>query len=84
MKVVIELSDEDYTRIKMLPDVFDSLMSRLYTAVNNGTPLPEHHGRLIDADAYINSHSLFGWLNDIEVNDFNEITPTIIEGSESE
>ena len=27
------------------------LDDRMYNAIKNGTPLPEHHGRLIDADS---------------------------------
>lgn len=46
-----------------------------HNAIANGTPLPEHHGRLIDADA-IPRHL---------VRDIDEIDkqPTIIDGSDS-
>lgn len=50
MKIVIDIDEEDYNRIKDIPDAFDSLTSRTYKAIKNGTPLPKH-GRLIDADA---------------------------------
>lgn len=42
------------------------------------------HGRLIDADAYIDKHEECGWLDDITVDEFNAITPTIIEAEVSE
>ena len=51
MQIVIEIDEEDYNRLKEMPYVFDSLTSRLYRAVKDGTPLPKNHGRLIDADA---------------------------------
>ena len=47
-------------------------------AIANGKPL-KGHGRLIDADAYIDKHEECGWLDDITVDEFNAITPTIIE-----
>ena len=49
MQIVIDIDDEDYKRIQDIPDVFDSLISRTYLAIKNGTPL-KGHGRLIDAD----------------------------------
>ena len=54
MKLVIEISEEDYERLKAYEKApFCSLTSRVYEAVANGTPLPEHNGRLIDADAFL-------------------------------
>ena len=41
--------------------------------------VPTPHGRLIDADAYIDKHEECGWLDDITVDEFNAITSTIIE-----
>ena len=46
--------------------------------------VPTPHGRLIDADAYIDKHEECGWLDDITVDEFNAITPTIIEAEVSE
>ena len=48
------------------------------------TEIPTPHGRLIDADAYIDKHEECGWLDDITVDEFNAITPTIIEAEVSE
>lgn len=39
MQIVIEIDEDDYRRGCAMAD-----------AIRNGTPLPEHHGRLIDAD----------------------------------
>lgn len=41
MKIVIDINDEDYRRIQDIPDVFNSLTSRTYSAIRNGTLLPE-------------------------------------------
>jgi hypothetical protein len=86
MKIVIEIDEEDWKDINDIHFIREDLKFKIGKAIMKGTPLPEHHGRLIDADAYISNHSSFGWLNDIEVDDFNEITPTIIEaeGSDNE
>ena len=48
MQIVIDIDDEDYKRIQDISDVFNSLTSRTYSAIRNGTPLPKGHGRLID------------------------------------
>ena len=50
MQIVIEMPEEDYTRIKDIPDAFDSLTSRAYKSIKKGTPLPKGHGRLIDSN----------------------------------
>lgn len=41
MKLIIDIDDEDYKRIQDIPDVFNSLTSRTYSAIKNGTPLKE-------------------------------------------
>ena len=51
------------------------------SALQNSIPLPKH-GRLIDADAYIDKYEECGWLDDISVDEFNKITPTIIPATE--
>ena len=51
MQIVIKISKEDYERLKEYEKApFNSLTSRVYEAIANGTPLPKGHGRLIDAD----------------------------------
>lgn len=50
MKLIIDIDEEDYKRIQDVPDVFNSLTSRTYSAIRNGTPLPKGHGRIADID----------------------------------
>jgi len=47
MRIVIDIDEEDYKRIQDIPDVFNSLTSRTYSVIRNGTPLQNWHGRLI-------------------------------------
>lgn len=52
IKLVIKMDVDVYTRLfdngtETSPDD----RRAIETAIRNGTPLPEHHGRLIDADA---------------------------------
>lgn len=51
MQIVIEISEEDYR--KTINDESDCGLCPLSQAIKNGTPLPGHHGRLIDADAFV-------------------------------
>ncbi len=53
MEIVIKIYDEDYERIQDIPDVFDSLTSRAYSAIRNSTLLPKGHGRIMDVDKVI-------------------------------
>jgi hypothetical protein len=43
-KIVIEIANDDYDRIKSYPDgtTFYPITARLYKAVKDGTPLEEH------------------------------------------
>lgn len=46
--LVIKISEEDYERLKEYKKApFNSLTSRVYEAIANGTPLPKGHGKLI-------------------------------------
>ena len=82
MEIVIKLPDidiiENIIRVANWEDgsLFDMT---LRSAMKDATILPKGHGRLIDADAYIDKHEECGWLDDIAVNEFNTIAPTIIE-----
>ena len=42
MQIVIEIPDEDYNRIKDMPDAFNSLTSRAYKAIKNGKELNKY------------------------------------------
>ena len=51
MQIVIDIPEVDFDRLKKRIE-FAPLDATYYEiAIANGTPLPEHHGRLIDADA---------------------------------
>lgn len=58
MQIVIDIPKEMYQKIKKTNMFISGRRSGrrfdyiLFNAVYTGTPLPEHHGRLIDADAY--------------------------------
>jgi hypothetical protein len=68
MKIVIDINEHIYEQIMADSEVYvlDNEADRILieNAIYNGTPLPEHHGRLIDADDI---------MNDIK-NDINEMT----------
>ena len=51
VKVVIDLSEEDYSFFKAQPGETETPLGRLYGAIQNGVTLPIHHGRLGDLDA---------------------------------
>lgn len=80
MKIVIELSEEDYNDITLTGENTINLgvLLALRKAVRNGTPLPKGHGRLIDADAIDTKWS------DPEVSETLDDAPTIIEADKTE
>ena len=82
MKIVIDIPEEKYEWIKKNNPNAD--INSIVGAVANGTVLPKGHGRLIDADAYIDKTAECNWLDDIPVDEFNRITPTIIEADKGE
>lgn len=49
MEIVIDISEEEYALCKKQWDT--ECLDELMIAVKYGTPLPEKHGRLIDADS---------------------------------
>ena len=55
MKVVIDINEETYTRIKtaLIINAGNTFYDEILTSVAEGTPLPKGHGRLIDADDLI-------------------------------
>lgn len=63
IELIIKVSEEDYERLKEYEKApFNSLTSRAYEAIANGTPLPKEHGDLIDVseleEIYLNDESL--------------------------
>ncbi len=57
MKIVIDISEEEYELVRHGNKSYTTELE-LMNAVANGIPLPEHHGRLIDADALYDSAKL--------------------------
>ncbi len=59
MKVIIDIPDNIYDAIKKAQTIISgqrsgkTLLQILVNSVENGTPLPKGHGRLIDADAVL-------------------------------
>lgn len=86
MKLIIDIDDEDYKRIQDVPDVFNSLTSRTYSAIRKGTPLPKGHGRLIDADRLKIDNPLYlsldiPYVTEDTVEEIIDHAPTIIEAN---
>lgn len=50
MEIVIKITEEDYERVKKK---FQMSMNIMANAIAHGTPLPKHHGRLIDENELI-------------------------------
>lgn len=66
-------------------NIVRAFQATIADAIKNGTPLPEHHGRLIDADWVKNILDIYV-INEyngqfIRLNDIDSV-PTIIEGSD--
>lgn len=88
MKIVIDIPEEKYEYINVLNDGITDYQTTLllYLAVKNGTPLPEHHGRIIDESQirYIDCHTeqeLYGdKIRYVKTTD----APTIIEADRGE
>lgn len=56
MRLVIEISEEDYNEVfkitdwQSFPKAYMDFDDHLCYAIANGTPIPEHHGRLVSAE----------------------------------
>lgn len=82
MEIVIKIHEKDYQAIKNGHIPFS-----VHDAIMKGTPLPEHHGRLIDADELLDKKQDYGeGQSTLILIDpyYVRKAPTIIEGSESE
>ena len=86
MQIVIEIPDEEYELVRHENKSFRTELE-LMNAVANGTPLPKHHGRLKDADAFISKvkadreHSVYlrSWTADDVLDALdNSYAPTIV------
>ena len=79
MKIIINIEDYDREWITNCDHIPDEINRKIAEAIIDGIPLPEHHGRLIDADALVDS--LGASDRDIYCKAvIEEDAPTIIEG----
>ena len=56
IKLVIEIPEKEYKELLKSIEHYEITgvpISDLYLAIKNGTPLPKGHGRLIDADKFL-------------------------------
>ena len=63
IELIIKIPEEEYKNICLMSK--DGIGMALYDWIANGTPLPKNHGRLIDADALIESDCY--WETEYEV-----------------
>lgn len=79
MKLIIDISKEQKKMVDAIMELPPQVENDLISAIRHGTPLPEHHGRLIDADVvadgFEDNYELC-----IAVND----TPTIIPATKED
>ena len=92
MKLIIEIPDKEYDFVRHGNKSFRTELE-LMNAVANGTPLPTHHGRLKDVDAFLSKvkadreHSAYSrsWTADDVLTALdNSYAPTIIEADKEE
>ena len=85
MQIVIDIDDEDYKRIQDISDVFNSLTSRTYSAIRNGTPLPKGHGRILDEkDILDTDNNDGGWYDLVDMPEYIAGVKAIIEADKAE
>ena len=93
IELVIKIPEEDYTLLKSVKDTSTLLLaeSRAILAIRKGTPLPEHHGRLLILDEQIVERNLVSlnattsfcnkWLSEVGIsNSVVKIIPATKEG----
>lgn len=82
MEIVIDIPDKLYEYIVKGKDLSEEQNDEMALAIADGKPLPEHHGRLIDADALYDSAKLCHTEEDgtacVEWREIND-APTIVE-----
>lgn len=60
MELIIEIPDAMYEDIKSGKDGYSNYV---HTAIRNGTPIPKGHGKIIDADAFLEENKDYtGWI----------------------
>ena len=69
MKLIIDISEEDYKRVSAMVDM-----------IRNGTPLPKGHGDLIDSNVLCEQYEKTNG----DLYQALDLTPTIIEADKGE
>lgn len=81
MQIVIDIDEEDLRLIELHQpcELTEEYLETIFMKIENGTPLPKGHGRLIDADVL--REEVYSWgMNDYEPSDFTDAiddAPTI-------
>ncbi len=57
MKLLVDIPDELKKMVDMILILPPQVENDLISAIRHGTPLPEHHGRLIDAEVACPNHT---------------------------
>ena len=81
MKIVIDIDEELYNRIRADSGVYVMDDILVENAIYEGTPLPKGHGRLIDADALFNDSELDYTIDGLGCVKWSDIrkAPTVVE-----
>ena len=82
MQIVINIPKKTYKEIqeRNIITCGETFAQDLVRRIRNGTPLPEHHGRLIDESKITKCYMP---INQLDVRGIRTDAPTIIEGSDS-
>lgn len=84
MEILIDIPEKVYTYIQREWEEydFDSVLNHVMNGIKRGTPLPEHHGRLIDISEYEKYFNTAITYDDGDHNHvvYTNMIPTIIEG----
>lgn len=75
MKVIIDIPENDY---KLACDYPEALIDCYARYIKNGTPLPEKHGRLIDADILMRDINKYH-VSDGKFQHWIEVQQTVVE-----
>lgn len=91
-EIVIKVSDKLYEYIVKGKDLNEEQNDEMALAIADGKPLPEHHGRLIDADEVIKNAEKWGKDNpnkyiadrNADIVEIIKNEPTILEADKEE
>ena len=90
VELVIKIPEDTYKHIMSMQFYIPgsrsdkSLLEEILKAIRTGTLLPKKHGRLIDADAFIEQESCCGYIEDMDIDYFKQNIPTIIKADKGE